>query len=114
MNKYQVYYHLKSINKFRGVHESTPLNNIDEAISLIDSLSAEEDSISIYTTESKVRVQIWGEVEREYCALEINNALHGVNYYKKLLKERLKKIDAEVLENYIARPKNHGFLSEGF
>lgn len=111
---YQVYYHINSKKLFKGVFDSVPVEHIKEVIELLDSLDREDDSISIYIIERKIRVKIWGDKEDGLCTLEINDAGDGVNYYKRFFKDNLKKLSAKDLESYMADPKEYGFESESF
>ena len=114
MNSYKIYFSIESCGLYKGVDEASLQDNIGELQNLVPQLSQKNDAIYIYTTESKMRVIIWGEFQSDYCTLEINNARHGVNYFKKIFKDTLKTLSAENLESYIMHPKEHGFEAESF
>ena len=114
MGKYKVYFNIKSKGLCRGIKNSGLNDNIDEALELIDFLMRHDDSISIYLVKDKIRIMIWGDKKPKHCTLEIHNSYHGVNYFKKFLKEELKILTIDVLKKYIEDPCYCGFEKESF
>lgn len=112
MNKtYRVYFNLK--NQFRSVHDAEDSFDLNEVVTLLDKIS-ENEYISVYYNEIKLRMQIWGHSNKNKCVLEIHDGHKGTCFSKELEKSELKNEPERLLEKYIENPLQYGFNAESF
>ncbi len=111
---YKVYYNIESRSKFRSIHDSDDVVNLDEVKALLKELVSEDDSISIYLNTDNLRAQIWGLKDKEKCVLELHDARKGVCFSRESNKNDLElEVEAD-LDKYIKDPVKYGFDAESF
>ena len=111
---YQVYFNIKSENKFRSIHESNEASDLSEVILLLNDIQSNEDCVSIYLNTEKLRVQIWGQKDNSKCILELHDARKGVCFSREFDKSALKKRIELDMKEYVKNPRKYGFEAVSF